>query len=263
MGEKSRVVRASRKGSSRRHEAASASIRLRPGRRPQPWIGAAHGSPSRTRPPGCQSARTGPRRREPDWSESASRERASRERASRRTEPAGRRSRPEPGSGSQVSQSQESQSQERQSQDGPEPGRAGARRARARTGQSPLRRGGRERGTGHGMWSEVPRPEERHVPADCRRCRACRRCRSPVPPAPPWGRVLATTLRLWLQRRSARALGLAAVAVAVVVFAAGAVTVILARHPAAAGPPRDRLSRAAAPLPSRRRLPHAARRQPG
>jgi hypothetical protein len=69
------------------------------------------------------------------------------------------------------------------------------------------------------MLSEVPRPQERRPPADS-------------PPVPPWGRVLATTVRLWLQRRSARVLGLAALAVAVVVFAAGAVTVILARHSA-------------------------------
>ena len=53
-----------------------------------------------------------------------------------------------------------------------------------------------------------------------------------VPPAPPWGKVLATTLRLWLQRRSGRARRLAAVVLAIVVLAAAAATVLLSRHPA-------------------------------
>jgi hypothetical protein len=44
--------------------------------------------------------------------------------------------------------------------------------------------------------------------------------------------VLVTTLRLWLQRRSARVLWLTAATVAVVVFAAIALTVMLAGHPA-------------------------------
>jgi hypothetical protein len=60
------------------------------------------------------------------------------------------------------------------------------------------------------------------------------------PAAPPWRTVLATTLRLWLQRRSARARRLVAVTAAVLVFAAGALTVLLARHasgPALAGQP--------------------------
>ena len=61
-----------------------------------------------------------------------------------------------------------------------------------------------------------------------------------VPPAPPWGQVLATTLRLWLQRRSVRARRLTAVVVAVVVLAAALLIVLLARHPArpAAAPRR-------------------------
>jgi hypothetical protein len=54
-----------------------------------------------------------------------------------------------------------------------------------------------------------------------------------VPPAPSWGKVLATTLRLWLQRRPGRERRLAAAAVAVVVLAAAVLTVLLARHPAA------------------------------
>jgi len=47
-------------------------------------------------------------------------------------------------------------------------------------------------------------------------------------------KVLGTTVRLWLQRRSARARSLLILAVVVVVFAAGALTVMLARHPGAA-----------------------------
>jgi len=63
-------------------------------------------------------------------------------------------------------------------------------------------------------------------------------------PAPSWGKVLATTLLLWLQRRSARALWLATAAVALVVFAAGALTVLLAGHPA--GPAAGRTGRGSA-----------------
>jgi hypothetical protein len=54
------------------------------------------------------------------------------------------------------------------------------------------------------------------------------------PPPPSWAKVLGTTLRLWLQRRSARARRLAIVAVVAVVLAAVALTVLLGRHPGAA-----------------------------
>jgi hypothetical protein len=66
-----------------------------------------------------------------------------------------------------------------------------------------------------------------------------------VPPAPSWGKVLATTLRLWLQRRSGRERGLAATAVAVVVLGAAVLTVLLARHPAAPAAAPSRSGRAA------------------
>ena len=54
-----------------------------------------------------------------------------------------------------------------------------------------------------------------------------------MPPAPSWGKVLATTLQLWWQRRSAGARGLIAVVGAAVILAAAVLIVLLARHPAA------------------------------
>jgi hypothetical protein len=65
-----------------------------------------------------------------------------------------------------------------------------------------------------------------------------------VPPAPPWGQVLATTLRLWLQRRSVRARRLTAVVLAVAVLAAAVLIVLLGRHPSGPAAPR-RTGRAA------------------
>jgi hypothetical protein len=57
----------------------------------------------------------------------------------------------------------------------------------------------------------------------------------PEPPPPSWVIVLGTTLRLWLQRRSARARRLAIVGVVAVVLAAIVLTaVLLARQPGAA-----------------------------
>jgi hypothetical protein len=66
-----------------------------------------------------------------------------------------------------------------------------------------------------------------------------------VPLAPPWGEVLATTLRLWLQRRSGRERRLAVAVVAVVVVAAAVLTVLLTGHPAAPTAAPSRSGRAA------------------
>lgn len=52
-----------------------------------------------------------------------------------------------------------------------------------------------------------------------------------MPPAPSWGKVLATTLQLWWQRRPGRARLLIAVVVAAVVLAAAVLIVLLARRP--------------------------------
>ena len=59
-------------------------------------------------------------------------------------------------------------------------------------------------------------------------------------PAPSWGKVLATTLQLWWQRRPGRARLLIAVVVAAVVLAAAVLIVLLARRPSgpAAAPRR-------------------------
>jgi hypothetical protein len=52
------------------------------------------------------------------------------------------------------------------------------------------------------------------------------------PPAPPWTRVFGNTMRLWMQRRSRRARTLVILGVVLLVFAAGAITVLFANNPA-------------------------------
>jgi hypothetical protein len=86
-----------------------------------------------------------------------------------------------------------------------------------------------------------------------RPARAARPARpaGPVPgAAPSWGKVLATTLRLWLQRRSALTLRLSAAAIAVVVLAAGALVLTLASHPAGQAAGRAHRAGASRPAPA-------------
>ena len=82
----------------------------------------------------------------------------------------------------------------------------------------------------------------------------------------PWGKVLVTTLQLWLRRRSGRERWLAAAAVAAVVLAAVVLNVLLASHPAApAAPSRSgRGAQRGGARPIRlARLRWPRRRQPG
>jgi hypothetical protein len=90
------------------------------------------------------------------------------------------------------------------------------------------------------------------------------RPRRPTPPPPPWGTVLLTTVRLWAQRRlhlrwpaRPRWRVLTVLVLALVLFAAGAVSIALTRSPAS--PARTPAGTGRAPTPAAIRAAVAAR----